>query len=117
MKRIWLALFLTATSGPAYAGTNFPALKDYPAPNCVKPDKPTAPGPVTVKVVPGAGGMVTTVTGNKEIKKYNEQVAQYNVALHDYTGCMNDYVANAQADMDMIRLKVNQAVADGKVSD
>ena|SRR5215469_4673012 len=118
MKRIVMALIMAILGASvAQAGTNYPALADYPAPSCVKPDKPTPPGPVTVKVVSAGGAMVQTVTGNKEIKKYNEQVAQYNTALHDYTVCMNDYVTNAQADMDMIRVKVNKAVADGKVPD
>ena len=30
----------------------------------------------------------------------------------DYTACMNDYVANAQADMNLIRDRANKAAAE-----
>ncbi len=48
------------------------------------------------------------------MKSYNEQVTQYNAALRGYTACMDTYVANAQADMDAIRSKVNQSVEQAK---
>lgn len=109
MKHIAIAMALLASSAVAYAGTNFPALSDYPAPNCAKVEKPTD--------VPGMKMSEDPVAYNKRIKQHNDQVAHYNTALHDYTACMNDYVANAQADMDAIRVKVNKAVADGKAPD
>jgi hypothetical protein len=110
---IILAALLAASSATAMAGTNFPALADYPAPGCIKPgDKPTMPT-ATPKAV-SAGGM-TINTGARDVKDYNRQVAQYNVALQDYTACMNTYVSNAQADMDAIRNRVNQAVEQGKL--
>ena len=113
LKLIIFAAILAASSAMAVAGTNFPPLADYPAPGCVKPgDKPTLPV-ATPKAV-SAGG-VTINTGARDVKDYNKQVAQYNVALQDYTACMNAYVANAQADMDAIRNRVNQAVAQGKI--
>jgi hypothetical protein len=109
MKHIAIAIILIAPSAAAYAGTNFPALSDYPAPNCAKAEKPTD--------VPGMKMSEDPVAYNKRIRQHNDQIVQYNTALHDYTNCMNDYVANAQADMDAIRVKVNKAVADGKTSD
>ncbi len=113
MTRIAMALILMALSVVvAQAGTNLPALADYPAPSCIKPEKPAPPGQVTVQVVPMAGGSVKTVSG--DTKDYNEQVAHYNTALHDYTACTNDYVANAQADMNLIRDKANKAVLAGQ---
>ena len=117
MKRIAATLILTALGmASAEAGTNFPALKDYPAPTCVRPVKPTPPGAATVRVTPlGPSGSVKTVSGGA--KDYNKQVAAYNTALHDYTGCMRDYVANAQADMDAIRDKVNKAVLAAQAPD
>lgn len=106
-----LLVVLSATTGQA--GTNFPALEDYPVPNCVRPgDKPTlardAPRVVS------AGG-VSFTTGTRDVKDYNKQVADYNAALQTYTACMNAYVDNGQADMNAIRDKVNKAVAQGKV--
>ena len=113
VKQIILAAILAASGGTAMAGTNFPALADYPAPGCIKPgDKPTLQT-ATPKTVPAGG--VTISTGARDVKDYNKQVAQYNAALQDYTVCMNAYVANAQADMDAIRNRVNQAVEQGKI--
>jgi hypothetical protein len=114
MKHGIIALVLTASlSGVAMAGTNFPSLTDYPAPNCIRPgDKP-----VMAKDAPrmvSAGG-VSFTTGAKNTKDYNKQVDQYNAALQDYTVCMNAYVDNAQADMNAIKDKVNKAVEQGKV--
>jgi hypothetical protein len=109
----WFFMLFLAMSGAAVAGTNFPALADYPAPNCIKPgDKPVLARSVPREV--SAGG-VTFNTGVRGVKEYNQQVAQYNAALHDYTACMEAYVANGQADLDAIRSRVNQAVEQGKL--
>jgi hypothetical protein len=108
--RVAAALLLMGLSvTAAQAGTNFPALADYPAPTCVKVEKPDDVPPMKMSEDPAVY--------NKKIKLHNDQVAHYNTALHDYSACMNDYVANAQADMDAIRVKVNKAVADGKSPD
>jgi hypothetical protein len=99
-----MTLILMASSTmAAQAGTNFPALADYPAPTCAKVDKPEDVAAIKLGENP--------VAYNKRIKQHNEQVARYNSALHDYTACMNDYVANAQADMNLIRDKANKAAA------
>ena len=113
MKSIVLLALAIMAPSVAQAGTNFPALKDYPAPDCVKPgDKPvmTKDEP---REIPG-GGSLTFSTGQPNVKDYNEQVAAYNDALGAYTRCMDAYVDNAQADMNAIRDKVNAAVATGK---
>jgi hypothetical protein len=105
--------FAAPGAAAAMAGTNFPALADYPAPTCVKPgDKPVLPG-AAPKTIP-AGGMSFN-TGARDVKDYNESVARYNTALRDYTACMNAYVANGQADIDMIRGKVNQSVEQARI--
>lgn len=110
MKPIAMALVLMVLgAGAACAGTNFPSLANYPAPNCAAAEKPGD--------VPGIKIGEDPVAYNKRIKQHNEQVAQYNAALHDRTACMNDYVANAQADMNLIRDKVNKAVAAGQSPD
>jgi hypothetical protein len=112
MRRIFLIALLLAPN-TVLAGTNFPALKDYPAPDCVKPGaKPVMPQDARREIP--AGGLNIT-TGARDVKAYNEQVAAYNIALGAYTQCMNAYVDNAQADMNAIRDKVNLAVAAGKV--
>jgi len=112
MKKIVLLALLSAAPGTAQAGTNFPALADYPVPNCVKPgDKPTMTGEAR-RVVPAGGVDITT--GGRDVKGYNERVAAYNSALAAYSACMNAYVDNAQADMNAIRDKVNQAVSASK---
>ena len=103
MKHIAVALILAASSATAQAGTNFPTLADYPAPNCAKAEKPDDVAGIKIGEDP--------VAYNKRIKQHNEQVAQYNTDLHQYTACMNAYVANAQADMNLIRDKANKAAA------
>ena len=113
MNRTVLFVLLLTISTAAQAGTNFPALKDYPGPDCSKPgDKPVM-AKETRQVVQAGGGLAFT-TGTHDVKGYNEQVAAYNMALAAYTRCMDAYVDNAQADMNAIRDKVNQAVAAGK---
>ena len=113
MKRAVVLALLLAPPGAALAGTNFPALSDYPAPNCTKPGDKPAMAYDAPKVVQ-AGGALTFNTGTRDVKGYNEKVAAYNSALAAYTACMNAYVDNAQADMNTIRDKVNQATAAGK---
>jgi|GEM_PF-2224310 len=104
MTRILMTLVLLASSAMAVrAGTNFPALADYPAASCAKPEKPAD----SAEYKNGED----VAAYNKRVKKHNEQVAQYNGDLHQYTACTNDYVANAQADMNLIRDKANKAVA------
>ena len=113
MKKIALLALLCAAAGTAQAGTNFPPLADYPVPSCVKPgDKPTMTGEAR-RVVPAGGVSITT--GGRDVKGYNERIAAYNTTLAAYTACMNAYVDNAQADMNAIRDKVNQAVTAGKI--
>jgi hypothetical protein len=104
MKHIAMALALMTSFVPAArAGTNLPALADYPAPNCAKAETPDDVAGIKIGEDPAAY--------NKRIKQHNEQVAQYNTDLHQYTACMNAYVANAQADMNLIRDKANKAAA------
>jgi hypothetical protein len=113
-KSVVLLALLMMAPGSAWAGTNFPTLKDYPAPDCVKPgDKPVM-AMAEPRQVP-AGGSLTLSTGTPNVKDYNERVAAYNTALQAYTRCMDAYVDNAQADMNAIRDKVTQAVAAGRV--
>ena len=111
MKVTAMALVLTGlcAAGVARAGTNLPALADYPAPNCAKAEKP--------EDVPAMKIGGDSVAYNKLIKQHNDAVTRYNTMLHAYEACMNDYVANAQADINFIRDKVNKAVADGKAPD
>lgn len=78
----------------ADAGTNFPALKDYPAAACAKP----APLPKQP---------VTTVAA--EVQRYNVLIATYNKAGAAYVACVNAYVANANRDMEIIRQKSRAA--------
>jgi hypothetical protein len=104
MKRIATALVLLACSAAgAHAGTNFPALADYPAPNCAKAEQPAD--------VPAFKSGEDVAAYSRRIKQHNEAVTRYNMMLHDYTACMNDYVTNAQADMNLIRDKANKAAA------
>ncbi|HEY2835953.1 MAG TPA: hypothetical protein VGI89_05225 [Rhizomicrobium sp.] len=107
-----LLVMLIAVPYTAQAGTNLPALKDYPAPDCAKPgDKPMMAKDAP-KVVEAGGVSITTSA--RDVKGYNERVGAYNATFAAYTRCMDAYVDNAQADMNAIRDKVNQAVTAGK---
>ena len=64
------------SAGAASAGTNFPALADYPAPNCIRPGAEPALPPVTTNTV--SSGSVTVTNTGRDVKDYNKQVAQYN---------------------------------------
>ena len=110
MKIIALALgavlALVSTSAAAQdtapGDTNFPALKDYPAATCVKPDSlPKQP--------------VTTVA--TEIQRYNVLIANYNKAGKTYVACVNEYVANGNRDMDIIRQKIRAATDEANRKD
>jgi len=81
----------------AAAGSNFPALKDYPAAACTKP-APLPKKPVT-----------TIAT---EIQRYNVLIANYNKAGKTYVECVNAYVGNANRDMDIIRQKSRAATEE-----
>jgi hypothetical protein len=78
----------------ASAGTNFPALKDYPAATCAKP------APLPKKPV-------TTIAA--EIERYNVLIGNFNKAGKAYVACVNEYVGNANRDMDIIRQKSRAA--------
>ena len=79
---------------PTMSGTNFPALKDYPAAACSKPAA-LPKKPIT--------------TSNAEIERYNKLIADYNTLGKAYVACVNAYVANANHDMDSIRQKSRAA--------
>ena len=101
--KLSLIAFCVLMPGAAMAGTNLPALADYPGPNCAKPgEKPELP-PDAPKVASA---------GKSDVQAYNKEVAEFNIALHDYVACRDAYVANAQADMDWIRDQVNKFVAE-----
>jgi len=92
---IALALALTiSNAGSAHAGTNFPAVKDYPSPNCAKPSRPPA-------LAAGSG---------KAVDAYNRKIGEYNAAQLAYATCINVYVASAQADLDLVRSKASKTV-------
>ena len=100
------ALALLSTSAMAQdappAGTNFPALKDYPAASCIKP-APLPKKPIT--------------TSNVEIERYNVVIANYNKAGKAYVACVNEYVGNANRDMDIIRQKSRAATDEANRQD
>jgi len=86
----------------AATGTNFPALKDYPAAACGKP----APPPKK-----------PNTTSNMEIGRYNDQIANYNKLGATYVACVNAYVGNANRDMDIIRQKSRAATDEANRKD
>jgi hypothetical protein len=80
------------------AGTNFPALADYPSPACIK-----------------AGALPKKPTDHRDamaVDVYNAKLATYNAHVHDYVVCVNAYVRNADGDMDLIRKKSRDAVEE-----
>jgi hypothetical protein len=106
-----VALSLALAIAPARAGTNFPAVQDYPPPNCAKP------GPVPVLQSDngasrrGFNTLIDNRTSDDDaVTKYNEKLARYNAAQLAYHACINAYIANAQLDLNMIRSKSSKPV-------
>ena len=104
------ALSLALVIAPARAGTNFPAVKDYPPPNCVKP----GPAPVLPSddgaSQRGFNSLINNRSSGDAVTEYNGKVARYNAAQFSYHACINAYVANAQLDLNMIRSKAGKPV-------
>ena len=96
MRIMMMGTILLASAGAAQAGTNLLALADYPAANCVRPEKPAKPG---------------NPPDGAEITPYNAKIAAYNREAQAFVTCVNSYVANANADMALIHAK-SQAASD-----
>ena len=84
----------------ADTGSNFPGIRDYPLPACVKP------GPRPVKP-PTPAPLVNLAASNEATDAYNDKMAQYNAAQTAYGACISAYVAGAQADLALIQSKAN----------
>jgi hypothetical protein len=110
LKRIFLALAVAAPiAAPAHAGTNFPAVNDYPPPKCAKPGS----APVLQSSMRGQGftGLTSGSSPDPDaVADYNERLARYNAAQLAYHACINAYVANAQLDLNLIRSKSGKPV-------
>lgn len=116
MKRIAVASLLAwsltsslALTPPAQAGTNFPAVNDYPGPNCTKPGA----APVLQSSARGHGftGLTSDSAPDPDaVAEYNERLARYNAAQLAYRACINAYVANAGLDLNMVRSKAGKPV-------
>jgi hypothetical protein len=110
LKRIFLALAVAApVVTPAHAGTNFPAVNDYPPPKCAKPGS----APVLQSSARGQGftGLTSDSAPDPDaVAEYNERLARYNAAQLAYHACINAYVANAQLDLNQIRSKAGKPV-------
>lgn len=102
------ALALNIVSiGAAHAGSNFPAVQDYPSPNCAKPGAaPVLPASAMGRPAPTSGG--GPAVANQAVNGYNQKIAEYNAAQLAYAACINAYAANAQADLDLIRSKASK---------
>ena len=81
--------------GGAPPATNFPTIRDYPGPSCVKPG-----------VLPKRPGAINAM----EVDRYNALLATYNKKARDYVVCVNAYVRAADNDSDLIRRKTRDAV-------
>jgi hypothetical protein len=98
-----------ALASPAQAGTNFPAVNDYPPPNCAKPGS----APVLQSGARGHGftGLTSDTSPDPDaVAEYNERLARYNAAQLAYRACINAYVANAGLDLNMVRSKAGKPV-------
>ena len=100
MRGWMLAVGLFGFAGAAMAQTqavetNFPPLRDYPAPACAKPGAaPKRPGAINAM----------------EVDRYNVMLGTYNKKAHDYVVCINAYVRAADNDSDLIRKRSRAAV-------
>ncbi|MDP2157047.1 MAG: hypothetical protein Q8K68_05000, partial [Nitrospirota bacterium] len=49
-----------------------------------------------------------------EVEKYNSEVRNYNAKFEKYADCIRKYVDNAKNDMERIREKANEAIAEAE---
>ncbi len=86
------------------AGSNL-RFGDYPRHSCVMPKPP--PEPYWLK------GNHWKVSGG-ELRLHNQAVESYNDKVEAYNQCITGYVDNANADIEMIRRKAEEAIFDAE---
>lgn len=75
---------------------------DYPSHSCSKPPKST-------RVF-----KPHSYANEWEVEHYNAEVRNYNAKFEKYADCIRNYVDNAKNDMERIREKANEAIADAE---
>jgi len=99
------ALLITAPWNTASAvvssGSNMDTF-EYPSPACSKPPKPARLFKPHTNV------------NEWEVEQYNSEIRNYNAKFEKYADCIKKYVDNAKNDMERIRQKANEAIADAE---
>ena len=81
-------------------GSNIAETFDYPSHSCTKPARST-------RLFKPMG-----IANTYEIEQYNSEVKNYNANYEKYIECIKQYIDNANRDMERIREKANEAVAE-----
>jgi hypothetical protein len=106
LKKITLiTLFITISWNMASAvvtgGSNLDNF-DYPSHSCSKPEKSSR--------IFKPHGYATPW----EVEQYNSEVRNYNAKFEKYAECIKKYIDNANKDMERIREKTNEAIAEAE---
>ena len=107
------AASVLVTTG-ASAGSNLP--DGYPAPACGErpqaPERPQPPErPEQLETDEARAEYNARVTEyNEKAQAYNAEVGAYNASMGRFAACLNEYVANAAADIRLIRKLSREAV-------
>jgi hypothetical protein len=75
---------------------------DYPSHSCSKPQKSS-------RIF-----KPHSYANEWEVEQYNSEVRNYNAKFEKYAECIRKYVDNAKNDMERIREKANEAIAEAE---
>jgi hypothetical protein len=99
-----LVMLVWPAGAQIIGGSNI-SLTQYPGPDCTRPVPPVQP-------VATAGDQADPSAYNFKVRKYNSDVTGYNSAIKAFNDCMRIYVENGNADMQRIKQRLDQAVAE-----
>ena len=106
-----------AVTPAAWAQSNI-ALSQYPGPTCTRPQMPAEPNAPAPQRRSRAGtegadyNPAEVEAYNKQVHDFNAAAPAFNKAVADFNACMKSYIDNGNADMQRIKLRLDQAVAE-----
>lgn len=96
-----LAISWNMASAVVTGGSNLDTF-DYPSHSCSKPQKST-------RVF-----KPHSFANPWDVEQYNSEVKNYNAKFEKYAECIKKYIDNANKDMERIREKANEAIAEAE---
>lgn len=97
-----ITLSWNMSSAIVSGGSNISDTFDYPSHSCSKPPKST-------RIFKPMG-----IANTYEVEQYNSEVKNYNAKYEKYIECIKKYIDNANKDMERIREKATEAIAEAE---